>query len=225
MSNRKLITIGLIAVACLGLAVIGRLLLSNGNARNSTDAPSEMVAALQTHFPDDWKAMQQQRQQASGNDAAIGAAFINAKVAHVARAPDSAILAIIAAETALAKQLQHDDPAACANYILAGPTDTHRYSQPAQVLLDRAAAQTVIAARQGIDAPKPRTVNQPAAIDRLQFAMRDQGVPSRLMDPDAARPLTADEQCQYGVHLYETLGTLPPAQAADIFVNLKFAQP
>lgn len=223
MSNRKIITIGLVAIACLALAFVGRMVLVRGNTDTPADAPSELAEALRTHFPEDWQTMQKARQSGTDNDAALGAAFMDARVADVARAPDAAVVAIIQAETALARQLQQDDPAACANYILAGPMDTHLYNQPAQVLLDRAAARTVIAARMGIDNPRPRTFDQPAAIDRLQFAMRDLGVPSRLMDPDPANPLSAEDQCLYGIHLYETLSTLPQADAADIFVNLKFA--
>lgn len=216
--------IGLIAIACLGLALLGRMVLTHGNARNNpANAPSEMVAAMKTQFPEEWKQMERTRKQAGANDTAIGAAFIQSKLPDIARAPDAALIAIIEAESALARQLQTENTQACANFIMVGPTDANTYSQPSQILLDKAAARTVIAARKGIDTPVSRNIDPPSAMARLQFAMHDQGVPQRLMEPDPANPLTPAEQCQFGVRLYDALTTLPAPEAAEIFTNIKFA--
>lgn len=224
MSQRNLITVLAIALGCLVLAAVGGWLLKRGHDdSNPANAPSEMIAAIQTHFPDDWKQIQRDRKQAGADDIAIGAAFMQGKLPDVRRAPDAALVAVITAESALARQLQSENVQSCATYIMVGPTDANTYSQPSQVLLDRSAARTVAAARQGIDTPTRRTADPQTTLAKLQFAMHDLGVPTRLLEPDPASPLTTEEQCEFGVRLYETLLTLPAPEAAEIFANLKFA--
>ncbi|WP_297802081.1 hypothetical protein [uncultured Brevundimonas sp.] len=224
MSNRKLVVIGLIALALLALALVGRTLLTRGSASDPTAQPSELVAAIRTHFPEDWKAIERQRKDAATDDATLGAAFLTSKLRDVAQAPDEAIIDILKVDAALANTLKAEDVALCASFAAYGPTEARRYSPEAMVLLDRIAAKTVIAARKGMDTPTPRTIDPQQAFSRLQTAMLEKGVSPRLADQARTTPLDTAEQCEAGIQTDATLLALPPAQAANIFVALKYPQ-
>ena len=224
----------------LTIVVIGGLL----NGRPASDTAQEVAAeieqdpdiresmsALRTHYPSDYQEMldrlaaagRARGQEAAGREAFFFMrGFMTAKADAIASAPDAHLDRVADTYLALVRLLRDQDVRLCAQFVTSGFTPGTPPPRAAMTLLNRAAAQQILAAHAGeTGGRRPRGPLSPpdmtAWFERIE-----------ALDPSAAALIengsldraTPAQQCGAGIALHQAVTDLPPAAAANVMANL-----
>ena len=205
----------LLAIAALAILVVVYVITRVPRTRTqpTASAPaaslpvSDLSKALETHYPD---ALAEIGQVAPGAELelyTLASDLLFSLSPKVAAAPDGAVVDLLKAHADLIRQLAREDAEACVYAHYYGPQDVESYSPEAKVLTDRLGALTVIAAHQGQLTATART--PPSTAPTLPF--------------DEENPPAPEHVCAHILDLYKQLLALPPAEAANAFIAMKYA--
>jgi len=190
--------------------------------------------AMQRDFPDTYREIRAQiiadgkagRSMSEGlaHRAQIESRLMVELAPSIAKAPDSALVAVNAGQLQIALALQREDIGACVEFGSTGLRTPHRFSPSTNRAVSQAAADTLEAARQGMDHPTARTV-QLTEVEQRAFveAVAQAAGNPRLRDMvltghhDGA---SASERCSATVAIYTAVASLSPSLNAKITARL-----